>query len=64
MCRPGSRARAIRRLHAAGYRHGFGIVTLRQPLYPGVKAPSYLFSMGSDRYVAVNTKTGKVRAIS
>ena len=56
--------RAVKRLVAAGYPNGFYDVTLRKPLFPGVTVPSYIFTVGSGRYVGVNTKTGKVRAIS
>jgi len=56
--------RAVKRLVAAGYRNGFYDVTLRKPLFPGVTVSSYIFTVGSGKYVGVNTKTGKVRPIS
>jgi hypothetical protein len=59
--------RAVRKLRAAGYRRGFRDVTLRQPIHPGVNEPSYIFGFGrkaKNPFVAVGTKTGKVKPIA
>lgn len=59
--------RAIAKLRAAGYKSGFFNVTLRWPLNPGNPETLYIFGFGSSAkhpYVAVGTKTGKVKPIS
>jgi hypothetical protein len=55
---------AIGRLHKAHYTHGFSAVTLREPIYPGVTHPEYIFTMAGGKYVAVDTQTGKVKRVS
>ena len=51
--------RAVARLRAAGFKRSFFAVTLRRPLGPQATPPLYIFTLGNDRFVAVNTKTGK-----
>ncbi len=56
--------RAVRLLKAAGYRKGFFAVTLREPDYPGVHTPEYIFALVGRKTVAVDTDTGKVHKVS
>ena len=55
---------AIGLLKDAGYKGGFFGVTLRRPLEQQKLPPQYIFTLGDDRYVAVDTKTGKVTPLS
>jgi hypothetical protein len=57
-------ARAIDLLRGAGYTQAFYAVTLRKPLYPGVKHAEYIVTIGYRKYVAVDTQTGKVKPVS
>jgi hypothetical protein len=54
---------AIELLDYAGYSR-FSAVTLREPLYPGVKHPEYIFTAPGGKFVAVDTKTGQVKPVS
>jgi|SRR5579871_4684737 len=56
--------RAVQLLNAAGYRKGFFAVTLREPVYPGVTSPEYIFALVGRKTVAVDTDTGKVHQLS
>jgi hypothetical protein len=56
--------RAVVLLKGAGYTKGFYAVTLREPLYPGVKNPEYIFAVVGGKTVSVDTDTGKVKLIS
>jgi hypothetical protein len=56
--------RAVALLDKAGYRSGFSAVTLRKPLYPGVRHIEYIFTVASGKYVAVDTQTGRVKQVS
>lgn len=51
---------AAKLLKDAGYTGEYAAVTLRQPLYPGVTEPSYIFAMTSGKYVFVGVKDKKV----
>lgn len=42
----------------------FSAVTLRKPLYPGVKHAEYIFAIRSGKNIAVDTVTGKVKPLS
>jgi hypothetical protein len=55
---------AVHLLVTAGWARGFYAVTLRKPLYPGVKDTEYIFAMVGGKIVAVDTQTGKVKQIS
>lgn len=52
--------KAVRQLRDAGFGQAFDGVTLRRPLGPKATPPLYIFTLGNDRYVAVNAKSGKV----
>jgi hypothetical protein len=54
---------AVGKLRAAGYTQPFLAVTLRKPVYPGTREPSYFFSLDG-QYVRVGTRTGTVEAVS
>lgn len=56
-------ARAIELLDKAGYSR-FSAVTMRKPLYPGIKHTYYFFSVSGGQIVEVDTVTGKVKPIS
>ena len=51
---------AVQLMQEAGYRDPFGGVTLRHPLYPGVKQPYYIFGFGGGKYVFVGVFDHKV----
>ena len=55
--------RAVQLLDAAGYTSGFYAVTLREPNYPGVHAPEYIFALVGGKTVAVDTQTGAVKKL-
>jgi hypothetical protein len=54
----------VKLLREAGFRRAFFGVTLRSPLGPKTTPPLYIFTLGNDRFVAVNTKNGKVAELS
>lgn len=47
-------------LKKAGYTGPYGAMTLRHPLYPGIKEPYYIFSMTTGQYVFVGVNDKKV----
>jgi hypothetical protein len=55
---------AVKLLREAGFHQAFFGVTLRSPLGPKTTPPLYLFTLGNARFVAVNTKNGKVAELS
>lgn len=55
---------AVHLLNTAGWTKGFYAVTLRKPLYPGVKDVEYIFAMVGGKIVAVDTQTRKVHKLS
>jgi hypothetical protein len=55
--------RAVSLLRKAGNRKPFFNVTLRNPLGPKRSNPLYIFGFPGQRFVAVDTVTGRVRPI-
>jgi hypothetical protein len=55
--------RAVGLLEYAGYPR-FSAVTMRKPLYPGVRHTEYIFSVKGGKYVEVDTDTGQVKPVS
>jgi hypothetical protein len=53
---------AVAHLRRAGFRGPFFAVTLRSPLGPRVSPPLYIFSL-AHRFIAVNTRTGRVSVL-
>lgn len=51
---------ACQLMRNAGYTQDFRNATLRKPLYPGVKEPSYIFGMVNGTYIFVGTISKKV----
>jgi hypothetical protein len=56
-------AHAVGLVEYAGYRR-FSSVTMRKPLYPGVKHTYYIFAVDGGKRVEVDTATGQVKQVS
>ncbi len=55
---------AIQILRRAGYEQPFTAVTLRQPLYPGVTQPDFVFQLADGSCVSIGCTDHLVHAIS
>ena len=57
-------ARAVHLIRRAGHTRAFVSVTLRNPLGPKRSNPLYIFGMSTNKFVAVDTRTGRVSSLS